>query len=538
MTDGEPWEHPAAGPGGYPLLGEPVREEDGREWHPSEGAAGEALSIVLPGSAAEECALYADALLAARSGHLPELTDVFELPGAERDGAEVGVAVRAVQGPSAAELFACRPARAGECVTVLVAVLRALGALRVAGFTVREPRLQAVRVQSAGVPVLVALSGLCRLPGDGEPMRAAAGEGHAGIGRFAASCAVACGGDPERWRAELLAALSEAEPEHALEAAEAAAFRLADPEPIRLPLPSGERAPLRRARRRRSGGAEHGAAQQPLSRDSQGRPARSRPGLAAAARSGVDTLAGDHRLSRLAAAARPRRALLAGLAAGVPLAVVVLVLLPGAEHPGSSAAGPGASAAPGAEDGGLSGSSAGAVEPSPAAGPGRSPGVTPSASPAAPRPPAPGAGEPRGQPPAQGQSAQGQGRAQGQLPQAQPPEGGSQVRPGGLDGDDPVAAAHALVEATAVCARGSAPECWTLVLRPDALVDGQRLGALLREHGLLDASGAVPKSAPQLVSRNGDAAVVTFAGSAGPQTPPASLLIVRGEAGWGIRALY
>ncbi|MEJ3403238.1 hypothetical protein WDJ51_00700 [Rathayibacter sp. YIM 133350] len=101
-----------------------------------------------------------------------------------------------------------------------------------------------------------------------------------------------------------------------------------------------------------------------------------------------------------------------------------------------------------------------------------------------------------------------------------------------IAGEDPVAAAQALLQARAACVRTGEPAC---------LLQVDELGSPLAD---ADASAVEAAAVPveldpgatlALASRSGDAAVIAMTVG---DMQPASLLVVRGEAGWRLRDVF
>ena len=102
---------------------------------------------------------------------------------------------------------------------------------------------------------------------------------------------------------------------------------------------------------------------------------------------------------------------------------------------------------------------------------------------------------------------------------------------GPVGGDDPLAAAVVLLQVRERCIRDLSAEC---------LDDVDQPGSSAREAdralvaAMLDGAGSGPLPAVEgaaLAQRWGDSALVTLA----PNSEPASVLLVKGEAGWRIR---
>lgn len=114
---------------------------------------------------------------------------------------------------------------------------------------------------------------------------------------------------------------------------------------------------------------------------------------------------------------------------------------------------------------------------------------------------------------------------------ATPTAGPSAVDSGPVFGDDPVAAALVLLEAREGCIRDLSLECLEAVDQAGSSAmsaDGSIVRSVL-EGGEVPA---LPRGdSALLVQRLGDSALVSLGG----ETQPASLLLVKGEAGWRIR---
>ena len=101
----------------------------------------------------------------------------------------------------------------------------------------------------------------------------------------------------------------------------------------------------------------------------------------------------------------------------------------------------------------------------------------------------------------------------------------------GVSGDDPLGALSALLARRSDCFRDLSEMCLSDVDERGSSAwaeDRAALDALLSQAEqpvLLDAAGAT------LVQRMGDSALISLA----PGTEPASLLLLKGEAGWRIR---
>ncbi|MGH1550994.1 hypothetical protein ACRAWB_18170 [Leifsonia poae] len=109
-----------------------------------------------------------------------------------------------------------------------------------------------------------------------------------------------------------------------------------------------------------------------------------------------------------------------------------------------------------------------------------------------------------------------------------------------MDAEDPVVAAAAVLAARHACftARQPSPTCLAGVLDAEPAFVAQESDAL-RRTGAADERDFAGASL-SLIERWGDAALVAAAPdvSRTPKSEPASLLLVRSEAGWRLRAVY
>ncbi|MEV8212098.1 hypothetical protein [Leifsonia sp. NPDC077715] len=137
--------------------------------------------------------------------------------------------------------------------------------------------------------------------------------------------------------------------------------------------------------------------------------------------------------------------------------------------------------------------------------------------------------------------------AGGQNASVPSPESGSAVstavpapEPGGREAADPVVAAAAVLAARHACfaERRASPACLAGVLDAEPAFVAQETDALTRS-GAADERDFTGASL-SLLERWGDAALIAAAPDAArtPKSEPASLLLVRSEAGWRLRAVY
>jgi tRNA A-37 threonylcarbamoyl transferase component Bud32 len=125
----------------------------------------------------------------------------------------------------------------------------------------------------------------------------------------------------------------------------------------------------------------------------------------------------------------------------------------------------------------------------------------------------------------------------GQSPDAAPapptPSASPVTAVGPVTADDPVAAVEALLVARERCIRELSVLCLDAVGQPGsaALADDQALIRAVQEGGELPGDRLPDLSEATLVERLGDSAIVAL----GADSEPASVLLMKGEAGWRIR---
>jgi hypothetical protein len=220
---------------------------------------------------------------------------------------------------------------------------------------------------------------------------------------------------------------------------------------------------------------------------------------------------------------RRRPALIVAAALPLALAVVLIATIPGNPPDSASAASAAFGRSGGSAGTGRSDAGGTAVDRS-AASDGRSSAgdsVSPAASPTASRSPdavaeATGTAVSRAPLPAPGTAAPWQ------------------------SGDDPVDAARALLDARLACFSATPTDAFCLdgVLEPGTGLDTEELAALGRAGA--PAERDYTGGQFSLVERWGDAALIAVAPDASrtPKSEPASLLLVRSEAGWRLRAVF
>jgi len=137
------------------------------------------------------------------------------------------------------------------------------------------------------------------------------------------------------------------------------------------------------------------------------------------------------------------------------------------------------------------------------------------------------------------QGERGASRAPSPAEATETPIAIDQVADGPIIGDDPVAALTALLELRATCLRDLSVLCLDAVLEPgsSALDADAAMIRRLQDGGELQDALLLEPVAPTLVERLGDSALVSLGATekdAG-NSEPASVLLMKGEAGWRIR---
>lgn len=400
----------------------------------------------------------------------------------------------------------------GEAATILLAAADGAAALHASGWA--HPTLSASGVQFAadGCPALGLFDDVRLLDPEGAVDDAEA---------FHAFARTLCLRVADGTGMRLLAAVEGALRTGRWSAVAPAVAAVAPPEPVRL-----EGSP--------AAAPEAVAAMVGASRSGKGRTAR---GLGARLLSAVDVLDGEPvraLAARFRAMLRRRPLLVAVAAIPVAAALAFVALAPGGPTgetvPG--AAGPGSSAshltAPSNRADSLAGGSPDAAAAAPGMGGASDTRSGPALAASSPAPDAGGSG-------ASATAATG-GTAEGES------AGSSRATPtrGGTLPSDPVDAAHVLLEARHTCFAATRPSagCLSGVLDEAAGLAAAEASAL----GTADASEARDYAGAglSLVERWGDAALVAAApdSSRTPKSRPASLLLVRSEAGWRLRAVF
>jgi hypothetical protein len=101
--------------------------------------------------------------------------------------------------------------------------------------------------------------------------------------------------------------------------------------------------------------------------------------------------------------------------------------------------------------------------------------------------------------------------------------------------DDPVAAAAALLEIRATCLAAADVECLRAVEQPGSSIEARDRAAI--DSGLAIGESDADLDAITLVADLGDAVVLSVP-SVGGEREPASLLLMRSEAGWRLREWF
>jgi hypothetical protein len=104
-----------------------------------------------------------------------------------------------------------------------------------------------------------------------------------------------------------------------------------------------------------------------------------------------------------------------------------------------------------------------------------------------------------------------------------------------LQGDDPIAAAAVLLAVRDECLRAASLLCLDGVVQPGSSAEATDRAAVSIVQG--GGEPPTPITAPrlELVERLGDSALVSLGRAEAGETGPASLLLMKGEAGWRIR---
>lgn len=453
-----------------------------------------AMRVYPPQVASDSVALEIEAMSTDASGTLPALYDVAAL----EDG-RCCLAVERLTGLSVSRLLAERTLSAGEAVTILAPIAVAVGDLAARGLVHTRLAATDLLLDDVGRPRLVGLGALRRLPGHVHAAEHTAllREGHVALAQLLEDVAAAVRPTGVFDDAiDLIRGRLDARPFRTCEVElERRLFATATPEPIAgvdvrvraTRLPARISAPLPAPDRHDDDGLEGRA--HPAQRWLQG--VRALLGLAqlpddlgARVAEAVDTVPGVATRTRLGSVIRSRsRSLTVGSLVGGGALVLMLTLVP----PATADDEPDRTGLPDAE--------------------------APSSS-AEHEPIASTSGDPR--------SA----------------EIDEVTEAHGITGDDAAAAARLLLERRAECFATLDLDCLESVVQPGSTIEAADRAALIAARDG-DAPVAVEfdPSTAQVTAEMGDAVLVGLS-RATPEREPASLLLVRGEAGWRLREIF
>lgn len=447
-------------------------------------------------ASSESVALEIEAMSTDAGGTLPALYDVAGL-----DDGRCCLTVERISGVAVSRLLTERTLRAGEAVTILAPIAVAVADLAAGGFVHTRLAAADILLDDAGRPRLIGLGALRRLPGDERAAEHTASlrTAHVALTELLEDVAAAvrpAGAFDDA--IDLMRGRLETRPFRRCEAdLERALFAAAAPEPItgvevrvrsaRLPAriggpaapdphPVDESEPARRVTTRHGGGIRGlvGLAQLP-------------DDLGARLAGAADLVPGARVRARVGSAIRSRRrALTVGSLIGGGALVLMLTLVPPATATDSV-------------ESDASATSAGVAPPPDEAG------ADPSARPA------------------------------DAAPTANAEEGTTASE---TVGDDPAAAARVLLERRAECFETLDLGCLDGVLQPGSAIESDDRAALLaaRDGAELVDSG-FDLTAVHVTAEMGDAVLIGLT-RATPEREPASLLVVRGEAGWRLREIF
>lgn len=453
-----------------------------------------AMRVYPPQVASDSVALEIEAMSTDASGTLPALYDVAAL-----DDGRCCLVVERLTGPSVSRLLAERTLSAGEAVTILAPIAVAVGDLAARGLVHTRLAATDVLLDDVGRPRLVGLGALRRLPGHVHAAEHTAllREGHVGLAQLLEDVAAAVRPTGLFDDAiDLIRGRLDARPFRACEAElERRLFATATPEPIAgvdvrvrsTRLPARISAPLPVPEVHDDDGLEGKA--HPAPRWAQG--VRALLGLAQVpddfgvrVAEAVDTVPGVGMRTRVGSVIRSRsRSLTVGGLVGGGTLVLMLTLVP----PATANDGPDRTVVPETET------------PSPAT-----------------------EHEPT-------ESTDRDSRA-AELD-------GATAAPG-IAGDDAAAAARLLLEQRAECFATLDLDCLERLVQPGSAIEATDRAALIAARDG-DAPVAVEfdLSTVEVTAQMGDAVLVGFS-RATPEREPASLLLVRGEAGWRLREIF
>ncbi|RUQ86178.1 hypothetical protein [Labedella gwakjiensis] len=127
------------------------------------------------------------------------------------------------------------------------------------------------------------------------------------------------------------------------------------------------------------------------------------------------------------------------------------------------------------------------------------------------------------------------GSSPGEDPDASPPEATADADADGGHSDDAIAGTRAVLDVVARCARDQTDVCWSAAVEP-----GSRLSAAVSHGGAAELPSALllPVEAVEIVQEDdfGDARLIVITPTG--ETKPASVLMIRTEAGWRLREVF
>jgi eukaryotic-like serine/threonine-protein kinase len=455
---------------------------------PAPGAAPPLVAVrVYPAHvSSESVALEIEAMSTEQGGALPALHDVAAL-----DDGRCCLAVERIGGVPVSRLIAERTLSPGEAVTVLAPIVVAVAELAERGLVHTRLSASDVLLDDVGRPRLIGLGALRRLPGHGRASEHTAllRMGHVALAEFLEDVAAAvrpAGAFDDA--IDLIRGRLDARPFERCESElERILFHDAAPEPIaglevrarssRLPARISAPMPAQDGHDDDEPGQRGVAA----GRGIRGPLALIPDGLGERLASAVDAVPGGRARTRLVAVIRARRqALTVGGLIGGGALVLMLTLVPPAT----------------AENAVTNQAEAPAVVPPTSAG---------------------------GEEPA-------------------PPDEDTEVGAGSatpeLVGDDPVAAARSLLERRTECFDALDFGCLDGVLQPGSAIEAEdRAAVLAAREGTSQPEVRFDLSSMQVTATMGDAVLVGLTRAAA-EREPASLLMVRGEAGWRLREIF
>ncbi|MFD4419907.1 hypothetical protein ACFWN7_00180 [Agromyces sp. NPDC058484] len=443
-------------------------------------------------ASAESVALEIEAMSTDAGGALPALYDVAAL-----DDGRCCLAVERIGGVAVSRLLTERMLTAGEAVTILAPIVVAVAELAAHGFVHTRLAASDILLDDAGRPRLVGLGALRRLPGHEQSAERTAllRSGHVALAELLEDvCGAVRPAGVLDDAVDLIRGRLEVRPFEQCEAdLERRLFAVAAAEPI-----AGVEVRMRTVRLPARIGTpaaapditdDHGRASDG-DRPTRGRRTRALLGLAQLPEdlgerlaTAADAVPGARLRTRLGSMMRSkRRALMVGgLIGGGALVLMLTMVPPGTETEVRQSLEPGASAITG--------------------------------------PASPSEGGP--------QSAVGA-----------PPPIADGVQTGAAGDDDPVAATRWLLERRSRCFETLDLGCLDAVVQPTSAIEAQDRAAMLAARdGATHVDDGFDLTTLEVRAEMGDAVLVGMTG-AGPRREPASLLVVRGEAGWRLREIF